>query len=130
MTKDVPLGTHAEVVRTVELANTLQGHHADLPPVLSTPNMIGWMEFACYLATESFCEPGEITVGTAIHVSHRLPTGIGSRVVSRAVLEKIEGRFYRFRVTAHEGDRLLGEGTVDRAFVHVERFMGKHKVAG
>ena len=62
MARPVPLGTSAEVTRTVEFKNTLTAHHEKLPPVLTTPDMIGWMEFACYLATEPFCEGDETTV--------------------------------------------------------------------
>jgi fluoroacetyl-CoA thioesterase len=128
MAKPVPIGTRAEVTRKVELKNTLKHHHEKLPPVLTTPDMIGWMEFACYQATIPFEEDGETTVGTHIDVSHRAPTGVGATVRATAVLEKIDGRFHIFRVQAWEGERLIGEGTVDRAFVHVSRFMDKHAV--
>lgn len=128
MSKPIPVGTRAEVVRTVELKHTLRAHLEILPPVLTTPDMIGWMEFACYQAAVPFCEPGETTVGTHINVSHRAPTGVGATVRATAVLEKINGRFHIFRVQAWEGERLIGEGTVDRAFVHVGGFMDKHRV--
>lgn len=129
MAKEVPIGTRAEIARTVEMKHTLK-HHADfLPPVLTTPDMIGWMEFACFEATRPFEEHGETTVGTHINVSHRAPTGVGATVRATAVLEKVNGRFYIFRVQAWEGDRLIGEGTVDRAFVHVGKFLEKHSVA-
>lgn len=72
-----------------------------------------------------FAGEGEITVGTAIHVSHRAPAGVGSRVRAEAVLEKVEGRFFVMRCTAHDGGKLLGEGTVDRAFINVNDFMRK-----
>lgn len=128
MPKDVPIGTRAEVTRVVKVENTLQHHHDVLPPVLTTPDMIGWMEFACYQATIPFQEDGETTVGTHINVSHRAPTGVGATVKATAELEKVNGRFYIFRVRAWEGGRLIGEGTVDRAFVHVPSFMEKHAV--
>jgi fluoroacetyl-CoA thioesterase len=87
--------------------------------------MIGWMEFACLKALEPYCEGDEVTVGTAIHVSHRAPTGIGSKVRAEAVLERVDGRFYIFRVTAHDEKQLIGEGLIHRAFVRVGKFMAK-----
>ena len=128
MPKPIPIGTRAEVTRTVEPRHTLTHHHEVLPPVLTTPDMIGWMEFACYQAAIPFQEEGETTVGTHINVSHRAPTGVGATVRATAELEKINGRFYIFRVQAWEGERLIGEGTVDRAFVHVPSFLQKHAV--
>ena len=121
----VPIGTRATVQRVVEFKHTLKAVHEPLPPVLSTPSMIGLMEYACYEATLDFCEADEITVGTHINVSHRAPCGIGNVVVAEAVLEKIDGRFHIFRVTAKHDGRLLGEGHVHRAFVSVGKFMQK-----
>ena len=128
MAKPVPIGTRAEVRRTVVFSNTLTAHHDKLPPVLTTPDMIGWMELACYFATEPFCEGDETTVGTAIHVRHLAPTGIGSEVTADAVLEKVEGRFHIFKVTARNGETLLGDGHVHRAFISYAKFVDKQGV--
>lgn len=128
MPQPVPIGTRAEVKRTVEFKNTLTAHHPNLPPVLTTPDMIGWMEFACYNATEPFCEGDETTVGTSIHVRHLAPTGIGSEVTADAVLEKIEGRFHIFKVTARDEQKVIGDGHVHRAFVSFAKFVEKHGV--
>ena len=126
MSKEVPIGTRAVVQRVVEFKHTLQALQGDLPAVMSTPSMIGLMEFACFEATKDFCEGDEITVGTHINVSHRAPTGVGKIVSAEAVLEKIDGRFHIFRVSAKDEDLLLGEGTVHRAFVNVGKFSKKY----
>ena len=125
MAKQIPIGARAELTHVVEHQHTLAAIHANLPPVLSTPWMIGWMEGACYLAQEPYCEDGEVTVGTAIHVDHRAPTGIGETVVAEAVLERIEGRFFIYRVSARSRQQPIGLGTVHRAVVNVKRFMEK-----
>jgi fluoroacetyl-CoA thioesterase len=124
MAREVPIGTRANVQRVVEFKHTLAAH-GELPPVLSTPNMITLMEWACFEATKDFCDGDEITVGTHINVSHRAPTGVGSLVIAEAVLEKIEGRFHIFRVTAKDENQQIGEGHVHRAFVSVGKFMKK-----
>lgn len=80
--------------------------------------MIGMMEQAAYLAMAPYADEGEISVGTAINIEHRAATGIGARVKAEAVLESQEGRFYVFRVTAHNGEREIGRGTVTRTFVN------------
>ena len=129
MPKPVPIGTSANATLVVEYRHTLNSLDKRLPPVLTTPHMIGWMEHACFLATEPFQEDGEITVGTAIHVNHRAPTGVGATVTATAELERIEGRFHIFKVTAIENSRVIGEGHVHRAFVNVASFMAKHSVA-
>ena len=125
MAKAIPIGARAELTHIVEHKHTLAAIDPKLPPVLATPWMIGWMEGACYLAQEPYCEDGETTVGTAIHVDHRAPTGIGETVVAEAVLERIDGRFFIYRVSARNEQQPIGSGTVHRAVVNVKRFLDK-----
>ena len=127
MAKPVPLGTRAEVERRVEFRHTLSAWRPELPPVLSTPHMIGWMEAAGFEALLPFCEDDEVSVGTAINVTHRAPTGIDSRVKCEAVLESVSGRFLTFRVNAHNGSQVIGYGTISRAIVSKSKFEQKHK---
>lgn len=127
MAKPVPVGTHAEVERRVEFHHTLSAWKAELPPVLSTPHMIGWMEAAGFEALLPFCEGDEVSVGTAINIVHRAPTGIGSAVKCEAVLESLAGRFFVFRASAHNGNEVIGHGTISRAIVSKSKFEEKHR---
>jgi fluoroacetyl-CoA thioesterase len=126
MAKPVPLGTRGEVERRVEFHHTLTAWRPELPPVLSTPMMIAWMESAAFEALLPFCEGDEVTVGTAVNINHRAPSGIGTSVKCEAVLESISGKFLTFRVSAHNGKEVIGYGTVGRAFVSVSKFAEKH----
>jgi len=125
MSMQVPIGTRAEVSQVVEHRHTLAAVDPELPLVLATPWMIGWMEFACFQAQKPFCEEGEATVGTAIHVDHRAPTTVGETVIAEAVLEKVDGRFFIYRVSARNARQPIGSGTVHRAVVNVAKFMQK-----
>jgi fluoroacetyl-CoA thioesterase len=123
MARPIPIRARAEATETVEFKHTLTAHHPELPPVYSTPDMIRLMETACFHALQPFCDEGEITVGTAIHVEHRVATGVGMRIRAEAVLESFDGRFYTMRVTAHDGVQEIGSGTVARAVVNLPKFM-------
>ena len=125
MARPIPIGTRGEAAETVELKHTLSAHDPELPPVYSTPDMIRLMEMACFHALQPFCEEGEITVGTAIHVEHRAASGIGMRIRAAAELESFDGRFYVMRVRAHDGTKEIGHGTVGRAVVHVPSFLAR-----
>ena len=125
MAKEVPIGIHAEFSQVVEHRHTLNALDPELPLVLATPWMIGWMEHACFEAQKPFCSDGEVTVGTAIHVDHRAPTTVGEVVNVEAVLERIDGRFFIFRVRASNARQCIGSGTVHRAVVNVAKFMQK-----
>ena len=91
--------------------------------------MIAWMESAAFEALLPFCEGDEVTVGTAVNINHRAPSGIGASVRCEAVLESINGKFLTFRVNAHNGKEVIGYGTVGRAFVGVSKFAEKHASA-
>ncbi|MGA2903786.1 MAG: hotdog domain-containing protein [Candidatus Korobacteraceae bacterium] len=127
MAKPVPLGTRGEVERRVKFQHTLSAGRPELPPVLSTPHLVAWMETAGFEALLPFCEADEVSVGTAINVIHRAPTGIGAAVKCEAVLESVNGRFLTFRVSAHNGSEVIAYGTIGRAIVSKRKFEQKWK---
>ena len=92
MVKQVPIGAKGTAEERVQYEHTLTAHHHQLPPVFSTPDMIRLMESAGIYALQPFCEPGEISVSTAVQVEHRAPVGINAVVRANAEVESIEGR--------------------------------------
>jgi len=127
MPKEVPIGVRGDTQQTVEFKHTLTAHRPELPPVYSTPHMIGLMETAAFLALQPYCEGDEISVGTAINIQHRAASGIGAHIIAEAVLESFDGRFYIFRVTARDDVQEIGRGTVGRAIVSVGKLLEKMK---
>jgi len=123
--REIPIGARGAAEETVEFRHTLTSHHAQLPPVYSTPDMIRLMETAAFHALQPYCEGDEITVGTSINIEHRAASGIGARVKAEAVLESFDGRFYILRVTARDDAREIGRGTVGRAVVSVGKLVRK-----
>ncbi len=125
MARLIPTGVRGEAEETVERKHTLAGYNSELPPVYSTPDMIRLMETAAFYALQPFCDEGEITVGTLIHVEHRAASGIGMRIRAVAEMESFDGRFYTMRVNAHDGQQEIGRGTVGRAVVHLPTFLAR-----
>ena len=125
MAREIPIGASGEAEETVEFKHTLTSHHRELPPVYSTPDMIRLMEIAAFNALQPYCEGDEISVGTSINIEHRAASLIGARIKAEAVLESVDGRFYKVRVTARDAGREIGRGTVGRALVSISRFLSK-----
>ena len=94
-------------------------------PVLATPAMMALMENAAMLAVASALEEGDTTVGGHIESSHLRPTPVGAEVSATAILEKVEGRKLYFKIIAHQGDVVIGEGTHLRFIVSREKFLSK-----
>jgi predicted thioesterase len=127
MPKPVPIGARGQAETTVQPNQTLTAWKEHLPPVYSTPYMIGLMESAGYYALEPFLEGDEVSVGTSINVVHRAPAIVGQKVTAEAVLEKFDGRFYTFRVSANNGQEVIGYGTISRAIVSKSKFEEKQR---
>jgi fluoroacetyl-CoA thioesterase len=87
--------------------------------------MIRLMEAAAFNALQPYCEDGELTVGTHINIEHRAASGIGAQIIAEAVVESFDGRFYTLRVSAREGAKEVGRGSVGRAVIKVKAFMEK-----
>ena len=127
MSKPVPIGTRGEAEITVEPRQTLTAWKEHLPPVYSTPQMVGLMEAAAYYALEPFLEGDEVSVGTAIDIKHRAPAVVGQKVRAEAVLESFDGRFYTFKVSASNGQEIIGYGQIARAIVSKSKFEARQK---
>src|SRR5262249_55367106 len=80
--------------------------------VLSTPGMIGMMEWASAVAIQPHLPSGAFTVGFHVDVKHLSGASEGASCTVTATLEEIvEGRKFRFAVEVREGERLIGTGT-------------------
>lgn len=94
-------------------------------PVLATPAMMALMENAAMLAVADHLPEGCTTVGGHITSSHLKPTRLGGTVTATATVTRVDGKKIEFKVEAHCGDTLLGEGTHLRFIVDKEKFMSR-----
>jgi fluoroacetyl-CoA thioesterase len=106
---------------------TIASYNAVLPPVLSTPAMIGMMETAAAHAVWPRLPEGAISVGTRIEVDHLKAAPEGAKVRAKARLVKVDGRFLVFDVEARSGRHVLGSGRVFRAVVTPGSFLERAK---
>ena len=75
-------------------------------PVFATGFMVGLMEAPCMAAVYPYLEPGEVTVGTLINMSHAAPSPPGTALVAQARVIALDGRCVRFEVVVvdHTGE--------------------------
>ena len=93
--------------------------------MFATPALVALMEHAAMLCVAPHLPEGSTTVGSLIHTSHLKPSALGTSVEATAELTEVDGRKLTFHVSAHEGDKLVGEGTHVRFIVDRERFLAK-----
>ncbi len=97
----------------------------DAARVLSTPQMILYMERASRLNILRFLDPGYDTVGTKVNISHLAGAPVGATVNFVAEIVASNGRRVEFRVEAWNGTEKIGEGTHERAIINVEKFAAR-----
>ena len=122
---DYQIGAQREEVVEVGNDNAIRFLGADGARVLSTPQMILCMERNCRNLILGMLDPGHDTVGTHVNVWHRAAAPMGSNVTFLAELLSVDNRRAEFRVEARLGEKIVGEGTHQRAIIDVARFAEK-----
>ena len=98
---------------------------ANMPKVFATGFMIVLMEWACAELLAPHLDAGEGSLGTHVDVSHAAATPPGMTVTVDAELAEAKGRKLVFKVRAHDGLDLIGEGRHERVVVAWDRFKAK-----
>jgi predicted thioesterase len=119
------VGTVAERRFTVEPSHAVHFAEAGLPPVLSTPWLVWFMEHAALDAAGPALEAGEITVGIHLEVEHLAPTPVGATVVCKARVVHAEGAVISFQIEARDDHELVARGFHKRSVVQAQRLAGR-----
>jgi fluoroacetyl-CoA thioesterase len=98
---------------------------ANMPKVFATGFMIVLMKWSCTQLLAPHLDAGEGSLGTHVDVSHLATTLPGQTVTVDAELTEVKGRKLVFKVRAHDGIDLIGEGRHGRAVVTWDRFNAK-----
>lgn len=95
---------------------------ASMPKVFATGFMVVLMEWVCIQLMTPHLDEGEGSLGTGIDVSHLAATPPGLTVTVDVECVEVSGRKLVFKVRAHDGLDLIGEGRHERAVVRWDRF--------
>jgi fluoroacetyl-CoA thioesterase len=120
MKHPIPIGAVGELTFTVEAAHTIA--FDPVPPVLSTPSLIWFLEHAAVEALKPVLEEGEISLGGEINVQHLAPTLEGRPVTCTARLISAEGPTFLFQVQAREDGEVIARGSHRRVVVRATAF--------
>ena len=98
---------------------------ANMPKVFATGFMIVLMEWTCAELMAPHLDAGEGSLGTHVDVSHLAATLPGMTVKVDVECTEVSGRKIVFKVSAHDGLDLIGEGRHERVVVSWDRFNAK-----
>jgi fluoroacetyl-CoA thioesterase len=95
---------------------------ASMPKVFATGFMVVLLEWVCIQLMTPHLDEGEGSLGTHVDVSHLAATPVGLTVTVDVECVEVSGRKVVFKVRAHDGVDLIGEGRHERAVVRWDRF--------
>jgi len=95
---------------------------SSMPKVFATGFMIVLMEWACTQLLAPHLDPGEGTLGVHVDVSHLAATPPGMTVTVDVARIEVAGPRVTFKVKAHDGMDMLGEGRHERCIVTWDKF--------
>jgi fluoroacetyl-CoA thioesterase len=98
---------------------------AAMPKVFATGFMIVLIEWTCTQLLGDHLDQGEGSLGTHVDVSHLAATPPGMTVKVEVEVAEVQGRKITFKVSAHDGIDLIGEGRHERIVVTWDRFNAK-----
>jgi fluoroacetyl-CoA thioesterase len=98
---------------------------AAMPKVFATGFMIVLMEWACTELLAPHLEAGEGSLGVHIDVSHLAATPPGMTVTVDVECLEVTGPRITFKVAAHDGLDLIGEGRHERFVMMWDKFNAK-----
>jgi len=100
----------------------LFANFGDMPEVLATMAMVGFVESACLKCVSGHLDASEHSVGVHVDVSHVAATPVAMQVRAEVELVAVEGRRLTFAVKVFDEGGLVGEGRHQRAVIAVARF--------
>jgi len=129
---EIPIGTTHESTILVTDENAVSFLGVEGARVLGTPYLIGYLEMTARDSVKPFLDEGYDTVGARVDVRHLAATPMGMQVTFRSEVTGVEDRRLHFEVEAFDQKEKIGEGTHERAIIHVARFAARlqSKAAG
>jgi len=116
------IGAIYEMEFAVEQRHVIDFATDGMPAVLSTPNLIGWLERTAREGLAPLLEPDERSVGAEIELRHLAPTALGQRVTCTARVIGVDGKGVTFQIEARDSHELVARGLHKRMVIRVESF--------
>lgn len=107
----------------VDVSDTARASGGEsLPPVLSTPKIVSYLERTAHQSILPFLAQGQTSVGTVVTLRHLAATPVGMEVRFRAELVEVDRRRLRFKIEAWDGVEKIAEGENERFIIDQARF--------
>jgi len=116
------IGTVGELAFKTEARHAVEFAGHGMPAVLSTPQLIGFIERTARDTLGGFLDEDERSVGMEIELRHLAPTLVGGTVHCSARIIQVDGRKVDFQVEARDAHELIARGLHKRAVIRLDSF--------
>jgi predicted thioesterase len=116
------IGATGELAFKVEPQHAIDFTAGGMPAVLSTPNLIGFLERTAREMMTGWLEDDERSVGAEIELRHLAPTPVGQTIHCTVRVIHAEDREVTFQISARDDRELIARGLHKRAIINVGKF--------
>ncbi len=110
---------------TVNQENSAEKFAKPMPSAFATPMLVSLMDLAAINAVKKNLPEGYISVATKISITHLAATPMSMTVTADATLVDIFQNRLTFQVNAFDEVEKIGEGTVERYIIDLDKFTKK-----
>ncbi len=124
------IGEVGELHIPTDMSHTVEFVGNGMPAVVSTPNLIQFLERTARHTLAPHLDTDERTVGVEIDIKHLAPTPVGQTIYCRAQVIAAEGRQFTFQIEARDDHEVIVRGLHKRAVIRTESFSKRVKAKG
>ena len=116
------IGEVGELAIPTDMKHAVEFAGDGMPAVVSTPNIIQFLERTARHALAPHLEADERTVGVEIDIRHLAPTPVGQTIHCRAQVISVDGSKIQFQIEARDAHEVIVRGLHKRAVIRTGSF--------
>ena len=121
------IGEVGELSILTDMQHAVEFHGDGMPAVVSTPNLIQFLERTARHLLAPHLEADERSVGLEIDIRHLAPTPVGQTIHCTARVMTVDGSKIQFQIEARDAHEVIVRGLHKRAVIRTDSFARKVK---
>ena len=121
------IGETGELAIPTDMKHAVEFAGDGMPAVVSTPNIIQFLERTARHALAPHLEADERSVGIELDIRHLAPTPVGQTIHCTARVMAVDGSKISFQIEARDQHEVIVRGLHKRAIIRTESFTKRVK---
>ena len=121
------IGEVGELAIPTDMKHAVEFAGDGMPAVVSTPNIVGFLERTARQTIAPHLDADERSVGIEIDIRHLAPTPVGQTIHCTARVIAVEGSKVSFQIEARDAHEVIVRGLHKRAIIRTDSFARRVK---